>query len=201
MPVLLRVGDALFRPAGVGRGDRTPSAAEQRLCARWRDEELRLLEPTLVVTVGGLAARRMLGVRSLGESVGVRSARRRRCDSPPIRRAPRAGSTRQNGARVLKAVESIQWSWHGRHDGDARYPQRVTQAPRYRTTFARLLGFLRPYKWSTAISVVLAIGSQAAALIGVYLTGSVANALTNDERSRIPWFVAAILLLGAPARR
>jgi ATP-binding cassette, subfamily B, bacterial len=73
----------------------------------------------------------------------------------------------------------------------------VTQAPRYRTTFARLLGFLRPYKWSTAISVVLAIGSQAAALIGVYLTGSVANALTNDERSRIPWFVAAILLLGA----
>ena len=45
--------------------------------------------------------------------------------------------------------------------------------------------------------VLLAIGSQAAALIGVYLTGSVANALTNDERSRIPWFVAAILVLGA----
>jgi ABC-type multidrug transport system fused ATPase/permease subunit len=59
----------------------------------------------------------------------------------------------------------------------------VTQAPRYRTTFVRLLGFLRPYKWSTAISVVLAIGSQAAALIGVYLTGSVANALTNNEHS------------------
>jgi ABC-type multidrug transport system fused ATPase/permease subunit len=73
----------------------------------------------------------------------------------------------------------------------------VTQAPRYRTTFVRLLGFLRPYKLSTAISVLLAIGSQAAALIGVYLTGSVANALTNDERSRIPWFVAAILVLGA----
>jgi ATP-binding cassette subfamily B protein len=73
----------------------------------------------------------------------------------------------------------------------------VTQAPRYRTTFVRLLGFLRPYKWSTVVSVVLAIGSQAAALIAVYLTGSVANALTKNERSEVPKFVAAILLLGA----
>jgi ATP-binding cassette subfamily B protein len=72
----------------------------------------------------------------------------------------------------------------------------VTQEPRYRTTFVRLLGFLRPYKWSTAISVVLAIGSQAAALIGVYLTGSVANALTNNEHSEVPWLIGAILVLG-----
>jgi ATP-binding cassette subfamily B protein len=72
----------------------------------------------------------------------------------------------------------------------------VTQAPRYRTTFVRLLGFLRPYKLSTAVSVVLAIGSQAAALIGVYLTGSVANALTKNERSEVPWLIAAILALG-----
>lgn len=55
-----------------GRGDRTPTTEEQRLCERWRDEELRLLKPSLVVTVGGLAARRLLGVRSVGESVGVR---------------------------------------------------------------------------------------------------------------------------------
>ncbi len=59
------------RPAS-GRGDRTPTTEEQRLCERWRDEELRLLKPSLVVTVGGLAARRLLGVRSVGESVGVR---------------------------------------------------------------------------------------------------------------------------------
>ncbi len=72
----------------------------------------------------------------------------------------------------------------------------MTQAPRYRTTFVRLLGFLRPYKWSTAISVALAIGSQAAALIGVYLTGSVANALTKNEQSEIPWLIAAIVVLG-----
>jgi uracil-DNA glycosylase len=59
------------RPAS-GRGDRTPTREEQRLCERWRDEELRLLRPSLVVTVGGLAAQRLLGVRSVGESVGVR---------------------------------------------------------------------------------------------------------------------------------
>ena len=59
------------RPAS-GRGDRTPTTEEQRLCERWRDEELRLLKPGLIVTVGGLAARRLIGVRSVGESVGVR---------------------------------------------------------------------------------------------------------------------------------
>ena len=58
--------------ARSGRGDRTPTPEEQRLCEVWRDHELRLLRPRLVVTVGGLAARRLLGVRSVTESVGVR---------------------------------------------------------------------------------------------------------------------------------
>jgi uracil-DNA glycosylase len=55
-----------------GRGDRTPTPEEQRLCERWRDHELRLLRPVLIVTVGGLAARRLLGVSSVTESVGGR---------------------------------------------------------------------------------------------------------------------------------
>ena len=38
-----------------GRGDRAPSPPERELCARCRDAELRLLEPLLVVPVGGLA--------------------------------------------------------------------------------------------------------------------------------------------------
>ncbi|HVU79276.1 MAG TPA: uracil-DNA glycosylase family protein [Gaiellaceae bacterium] len=59
------------RPAN-GRGDRTPTPEEQQLCERWRDHELRLLEPRLVVTVGGLAARRLLGVKSVTECVGLR---------------------------------------------------------------------------------------------------------------------------------
>jgi uracil-DNA glycosylase len=58
--------------AASGRGDRTPTPEEQRLCELWRDNELRLLRPRLVVTVGGLAARRLLGVTSVTECVGKR---------------------------------------------------------------------------------------------------------------------------------
>ena len=58
--------------ARSGRGDRTPTPVEQRLCERWREAELRLLRPKLIVTVGGLAARRLLGVTSVTESVGRR---------------------------------------------------------------------------------------------------------------------------------
>jgi ATP-binding cassette subfamily B protein len=72
----------------------------------------------------------------------------------------------------------------------------VTETPRYRTTFIRLLGFLRPYKWSMIVSIVLAIGQQGAGLIGVFLTGSVAAALVNHRRHELPWLVAAILGLG-----
>jgi uracil-DNA glycosylase len=59
------------RGAG-GRGDRTPTPREQELCAFWREWELELIGPQLIVTVGGLAARRLLGVKSLTECVGVR---------------------------------------------------------------------------------------------------------------------------------
>jgi uracil-DNA glycosylase len=58
--------------APSGRGDRTPTPTEQALCEFWRDQELRLLEPRLIVTVGGLAARRLLGLRSVSEFVGRR---------------------------------------------------------------------------------------------------------------------------------
>ena len=51
--------------APSGRGDRTPTPVEQRLCAFWREWELRLLRPRLVVPVGALAIRRLLGLSSL----------------------------------------------------------------------------------------------------------------------------------------
>jgi uracil-DNA glycosylase len=54
-----------------GRGDRTPTPREQELCAFWRDWELRLIRPRLVVPVGGLAIRHLLGARPLAECVGV----------------------------------------------------------------------------------------------------------------------------------
>jgi len=55
-----------------GRGDRTPAPREQELCGFWREWELRVLSPRLVVPVGGLAVRRLLGRRRLGECVGHR---------------------------------------------------------------------------------------------------------------------------------
>jgi len=57
------------RPAS-GRGDRTPTPREQDLCEFWRDWELELLRPELIVTVGGLALRRMLGIGTLTEAIG-----------------------------------------------------------------------------------------------------------------------------------
>jgi len=56
-----------------GRGDRAPAPTEQALCAFWRDWELRLLRPQLILAVGGLAIRRLLGRQlSLTECVGQR---------------------------------------------------------------------------------------------------------------------------------
>jgi len=61
--------------AASGRGDRTPTPREQELCELWRDRELALLRPHLIVTVGGLALRRMLGRTDLTGSVGERFQR------------------------------------------------------------------------------------------------------------------------------
>jgi uracil-DNA glycosylase len=58
--------------APSGRGDRTPAPREQQLCSFWREWELELLRPRLIVTVGGLALRRLLGLTSLTPSVGER---------------------------------------------------------------------------------------------------------------------------------
>jgi uracil-DNA glycosylase family 4 len=52
------------------RGDRTPTPAERRLCSPWSTEELRLLRPTLILTVGGLAANSIIGAPTLGDCVG-----------------------------------------------------------------------------------------------------------------------------------
>ena len=53
-----------------GRGDRTPTPREQALCRFWRDWELELLRPDLIVTVGGLALKQMLGISTLTDAIG-----------------------------------------------------------------------------------------------------------------------------------
>jgi len=50
----------------------------------------------------------------------------------------------------------------------------------YRRTFARLLGFLRPYRGSLIVSSVLAVLSQGGAIAVVLLTGAVVNTLEGD---------------------
>ncbi len=53
-----------------GRGDRLATPREIDLCRFWREWELRLLRPALVVPVGGLALKRLLGLPSITECVG-----------------------------------------------------------------------------------------------------------------------------------
>jgi len=92
-----------------GRGDRTPTPEEQRLCELWRDNELRLLRPKLIVTVGGLAARRMLGLKSVTEAVGRTYER----DGIPVVPLPHPSGASswlnlaENRARVAEAAALV----------------------------------------------------------------------------------------------
>ena len=58
--------------APSGNGDRTPTPREQELCSFWREWELDLIRPELILAVGGLSAKRLLGVSNLGDSIGRR---------------------------------------------------------------------------------------------------------------------------------
>lgn len=58
--------------AQSGRGDRTPTPRERQLCSFWREWELRLMRPQLIVPVGGLAIRELLGISGLAECIGER---------------------------------------------------------------------------------------------------------------------------------
>src|SRR5215217_7058687 len=67
----------------------------------------------------------------------------------------------------------------------------------YRRTFARLMTFLRPYKWSLAVSIVLALLSQAGQFAGAFLTGEgIAQAVEDDDAHALKLVVAAIVLVG-----
>ncbi len=64
-------------------------------------------------------------------------------------------------------------------------------------TFLRLLGFLRPYRWSLVISTLLAIASQGAGIGVLVLTGVVVDELRGDrDTRRLTLLIAAILAVG-----
>jgi ATP-binding cassette, subfamily B, bacterial len=64
-------------------------------------------------------------------------------------------------------------------------------------TFVRLLGFLRPYRGSLAVSSALAIGSQIAGIFVPILTGVVINELEGgQDRQVIAFWIGVIIALG-----
>src|SRR6266508_3727780 len=67
----------------------------------------------------------------------------------------------------------------------------------YRSTFARLLGFLRPYRVSLVVSIVLAVGSQAAQIALIWVTGRVVDQAIRPRDTHELWiFVWTIVGLG-----
>src|SRR5262245_7358692 len=67
---------------------------------------------------------------------------------------------------------------------------------RHSATFWRLLGFLRPYKLSLVLSLLLAGVRQACALAFPWLTGLVVAAIEDGEKSEMPWLIATVLGIG-----
>jgi len=60
-----------------------------------------------------------------------------------------------------------------------------------------LLGFLRPYKWSLAVSIVLAVLSQAGQFAFAFLTGAgLANAVHGEDKHGLQLIVLAVILVG-----
>ena len=73
----------------------------------------------------------------------------------------------------------------------------MEEAPAYRHTFARLLGFLRPYRLSLIVSIVLAVGSQGAQIALIWITKHVIDgALRPHDRHKLWIFVGVIVVLG-----
>ncbi|HSC90947.1 MAG TPA: ABC transporter ATP-binding protein [Gaiellaceae bacterium] len=73
----------------------------------------------------------------------------------------------------------------------------VTPSVPYRKTFFRLVGFLRPYRWSMAVSTVLAVLSQLAAIALVLVTGDVVDEAVKPQDERMLWlFVWLIVGIG-----
>jgi len=68
----------------------------------------------------------------------------------------------------------------------------------YRVTFARLLGFLRPYKISLVVSTLLAIASQGAQIALVWVTAHVVDdAIIPRDAGKLWVFVWVMIGLGA----
>jgi ABC-type multidrug transport system fused ATPase/permease subunit len=59
--------------------------------------------------------------------------------------------------------------------------------------FARLLGFLGPYKWSLAVSIVLAAASQAAAIALIRVTQSIIDKGIRPGDQEVVWILVGVI--------
>jgi ATP-binding cassette subfamily B protein len=72
----------------------------------------------------------------------------------------------------------------------------VSSTPQ-RRTFFRLLGFLRPYRWSLLASALLAIGAQVSGLAIPALTGKIIDeAIPNEDGERLALLVGLVAAAG-----
>ncbi len=73
----------------------------------------------------------------------------------------------------------------------------MTEPTPYRQTFFRLLGFLKPYKASLIVSIVLACASQAAQIAIIWVVGGVIDKAIKPQDSHLLWiYLWTILGLG-----
>lgn len=57
-------------PHPSGRGDRVPTPGERERCGDWLAEELRIIQPAVLIPVGRLAVDRFLGAHPLADLIG-----------------------------------------------------------------------------------------------------------------------------------
>ena len=73
----------------------------------------------------------------------------------------------------------------------------VDSSPPFRRTFLRLLGFLRPYRWSVGLSILLAIGAQACAIAIPLVVAQVIDGAIPDEDEKQLWaLIGAVAAIG-----
>jgi ATP-binding cassette, subfamily B, bacterial len=70
--------------------------------------------------------------------------------------------------------------------------EETTKHPHLRI-FARLLGFLGPYKWSLAVSIVLAAASQAAAIALIRVTQSIIDKGIRPGDQEVVWILVGVI--------
>jgi uracil-DNA glycosylase len=104
-------------------GDRVPDTDEIARCAAHLDRELRLLRPELVIAVGTLAAKQLLGISELRQVVGRehRISRAGHTFDVIVLPHPSGRSTwtnkKENAALLAKSLELLGVRWHPRSVG------------------------------------------------------------------------------------